>query len=50
GDGVRAASQVVLVEEADPACKEVDRVAEVGEKIGITTRVARSPPLGVVKR
>ena len=46
---VRAASSVVLAEEADPAYKDVDRVAEVSDKIGIATRVARLTPLGVVK-
>jgi len=46
---VRAASQVVLAEEADPAYKSVDRVAEVSDKVGIATRVARLVPLSVVK-
>ncbi len=46
---VRAASQVVLAEEADPAYKSVDRVAEVSDKIGIATRVVRLTPLAVVK-
>ena len=46
---VRAASQVVLAEEADPAYKSVDRVVEVSDKIGIATRVARLVPLSVVK-
>jgi tRNA-splicing ligase RtcB len=46
---VRAASAVVLAEEADLAYKNVDRVAEVSDKVGIATRVARLVPLGVVK-
>lgn len=46
---IRAASQVVLAEEADPAYKDVDRVAEVSDKVGIATRVARLVPLAVVK-
>ena len=46
---VRAASQVVLAEEADPAYKSVDRVVEVSDKVGIATRVARLVPLSVVK-
>ncbi len=46
---VRAASQVVLAEEADPAYKNVDRVAEVSDKLGIATRVARLLPMAVVK-
>ncbi|RLI22193.1 RNA-splicing ligase RtcB [Candidatus Bathyarchaeota archaeon] len=46
---VRAASQVVLAEEADPAYKNVDRVAEVSHQVGIATKVARMVPLAVVK-
>jgi len=46
---IRAASAVVLAEEADPAYKDVDRVAEVSDKVGIATRVARLVPLSVVK-
>jgi tRNA-splicing ligase RtcB len=46
---VRAASQVVLAEEADPSYKNVDKVAEVSDKVGIATRVVRLVPLAVVK-
>jgi len=46
---IRAASAVVLAEEADPAYKNVDKVAEVSDKIGIATRVARLLPIAVVK-
>jgi tRNA-splicing ligase RtcB len=46
---VRAASSVVLAEEADPAYKNVDVVAEVSDKVGIATKVARIVPLAVVK-
>jgi tRNA-splicing ligase RtcB len=46
---VRAASQVVLAEEADLAYKSVDRVVEVSDKVGIATRVVRLVPLSVVK-
>jgi tRNA-splicing ligase RtcB len=46
---VRAASSVVLAEEADPAYKNVDKVVEVSHEAGIATRVARLVPLGVVK-
>jgi tRNA-splicing ligase RtcB len=46
---VRAASSVVLAEEADPAYKSVDRVTEVSDKVGIATRVARLLPVAVVK-
>jgi tRNA-splicing ligase RtcB len=46
---VRAASAVVLAEEADPAYKNVDKVAEVSDRLGIATRVARLLPIAVVK-
>ncbi len=46
---VKAASSVVLAEEADPAYKNVDVVADVSDKVGITTKVARFVPLAVVK-
>jgi tRNA-splicing ligase RtcB len=49
GITVRAASASVLAEEADPAYKNVDIVAEVSDKIGIATKVARLVPLAVVK-
>jgi tRNA-splicing ligase RtcB len=38
-----------LAEEADPAYKDVDVVAEVSDKIGIATEVARLVPIAVVK-
>jgi len=46
---VRAASMRVLAEEADPAYKDVDRVAEVSHRVGIATKVARLVPLAVIK-
>jgi tRNA-splicing ligase RtcB len=46
---VRSASSVVLAEEADPAYKNVDVVAEVSDNVGIATKVARFVPLAVVK-
>jgi tRNA-splicing ligase RtcB len=46
---VRAASASVLAEEADLAYKNVDMVADVSDKIGIATKVARLVPLAVVK-
>jgi tRNA-splicing ligase RtcB len=46
---VLAASQMVLAEEADPAYKDVDAVAEVSDQVGIATKVARLVPLAVVK-
>ncbi len=49
GISVRAASASVLAEEADPAYKNVDIVAEVSHQLGIATKVARLTPLAVVK-
>ncbi len=46
---VRAASAMVLAEEADPAYKNVDMVADVSDRVGIATKVARMVPLAVVK-
>jgi tRNA-splicing ligase RtcB len=46
---VRAASSMILAEEADPAYKNVDVVADVSDKVGIATKVARLVPLAVVK-
>jgi tRNA-splicing ligase RtcB (3'-phosphate/5'-hydroxy nucleic acid ligase) len=46
---VRAQSASVLAEEADPAYKNVDVVADVSDKVGIATKVARLVPLAVVK-
>ncbi len=46
---VRAASSVVLAEEADQAYKNVDVVVDVSDKVGIATKVARLVPLAVVK-
>jgi tRNA-splicing ligase RtcB len=46
---VRAASTEVLAEEADAAYKDVDVVADVSDKLGIATKVARLVPLAVIK-
>jgi len=46
---VKAASWEVLAEEADPAYKDIDRVAKVSHDVGIGTLVARLVPLGVTK-
>jgi tRNA-splicing ligase RtcB len=46
---VRSESSVVLAEEADPAYKNVDIVADVSDKVGIATKVARFVPIAVVK-
>lgn len=49
GIHVRSASSVVLAEEADPAYKNVDIVADISDKVGIATKVARIVPIAVVK-
>ncbi len=46
---VRSVSSIVLAEEADPAYKNVDAVAEVSDRIGVATKVARLVPIAVVK-
>jgi tRNA-splicing ligase RtcB len=46
---VRAASSEVLAEEADAAYKDVDVVADVSDKLGIATKVARLVPIAVIK-
>jgi len=46
---VRSASKAVLAEEADPAYKDVDRIVEISDRIGIATKVARLAPMAVVK-
>jgi len=46
---VRAASMAVLAEEADPAYKDIDRIVQVSNDLGIATIVARFSPLGVTK-
>lgn len=46
---VKAASWKVVAEEAPQAYKDIDRVVEITEKAGISDRVARLVPIGVVK-
>jgi tRNA-splicing ligase RtcB len=46
---VRAASSIVLAEEADPAYKDVDEVVNVSDQVGIAKKVARLVPIAVVK-
>jgi tRNA-splicing ligase RtcB len=46
---VRCASLQVLSEEAGPAYKSIDAVAEVSHQLGIATKVARLVPIGVTK-
>jgi len=46
---VKAASYKVVAEEAPDAYKNIDNVVAVTEKAGISERVARLTPMGVVK-
>ncbi len=46
---VRSMTRRGLVEETPEAYKDVDAVAEVSDRVGIATKVARLVPLGVVK-
>jgi len=46
---VRSASKSVLAEEADLAYKDVDRIVEISDRIGIAMKVARLAPMAVVK-
>jgi tRNA-splicing ligase RtcB (3'-phosphate/5'-hydroxy nucleic acid ligase) len=46
---VRAASRQALAEEAPEAYKDVDAVVEAAEGAGLSRRVARLAPLGVMK-
>lgn len=49
GIQLRAANIRVIAEEAPGAYKDVDRVADVSDKLGIATLVARMIPIGVTK-
>jgi tRNA-splicing ligase RtcB len=46
---VRSASSVVLAEEADESYKDVNRVVDVSNSLGIAVQVAKLIPMGVVK-
>ncbi|MBM1154326.1 RtcB family protein [archaeon] len=46
---LRSAGREVISEEAPGAYKDVDRVAEVSDRVGIARRVARLVPLAVIK-
>ncbi len=46
---IRAASLAVVAEEAPGAYKDVDRVAEVADAVGMAKKVVRMIPLSVVK-
>ena len=46
---VRAASPTVLAEEADSAYKDVNKVVEVSDRLGIAARVAKLSPMAVIK-
>ncbi|MHA1840063.1 MAG: RtcB family protein [Candidatus Ranarchaeia archaeon] len=49
GISVRAASKVVLAEEADGAYKDIESVVEVSHALKIGTKVFRLRPIGVAK-
>jgi len=46
---VRSASKGTLIEEAPEAYKDVDRVVEIAEIVGLSKRVVRLVPLAVIK-
>jgi tRNA-splicing ligase RtcB len=46
---VKALTKEGLVEEAPSAYKDVDKVVEVSDSLGIATKVARLVPVGVIK-
>jgi tRNA-splicing ligase RtcB len=46
---VKALTKEGIVEEAPSAYKDVDKVVEVSDSLGIATKVARLVPLGVIK-
>jgi len=49
GIAVRARGKKTLLEEAPDAYKDIDRVVTIVEKAGISSRVARLTPMGVIK-
>ncbi len=49
GIAIRAKGKKTLLEEAPDAYKDIDRVVSVVEKAGISSRVARLVPVGVIK-
>jgi len=49
GIAVRARGKKTLLEEAPEAYKDIDRVVATVEKAGISSRVARLVPIGVIK-
>ena len=49
GIKVHARSKKILLEEAPDAYKDIDQVVSVVERAGISSRVARLAPLGVIK-
>jgi len=46
---VRTGSMESLAEEASSACKDVDDVINITQEAGISSRVARAVPIGVIK-
>jgi len=49
GIAVRARGKKILLEEAPDAYKDIGRVVSIVEKAGISSRVARLTPMGVIK-
>ncbi len=49
GITVRAASMASLAEEAPQAYKDVDQVIEIAHQAGLSRKVARTVPLGIIK-
>lgn len=49
GTYVKSHSDVTLAEEAAGAYKNIDKVADVSDRVGIATKVARLVPIGVTK-
>ena len=46
---VKALTRNGVVEETPQAYKDVDRVVDVSDRLGIATKVARLVPIGVIK-
>lgn len=46
---IRSFTRAGMVEETPEAYKDVDAVADVSDRIGIATKVARLLPMGVIK-
>jgi tRNA-splicing ligase RtcB len=49
GITVKAGSMASLAEEASPAYKDVSEVVDITDRAGISRKVARVVPIGVIK-